>query len=182
MGSVGDSQKDLISVTVSDSPSSGTINNNHNMEPVFKVKSGNERRLLGALVVALLGKKDVKCRQLIWLFPACAGLVIALVVVSSKDGAKTGMADTFSNDNTCMTEGCIGKPPWKSATSFSNCHIPTKSMLEKFTTHNSILLNAIVNVRIFIHKYLTFSLTQVLLTWFYKTWMVQLILVMISIR
>lgn len=56
MGSVGDSQKDLISVTVSDSPSSGTINNNNNMEPVFKVKSGNERRLLGALVVALLGK------------------------------------------------------------------------------------------------------------------------------
>ena len=56
MGSVGDSQKDLISVTVSDSPSSGTINNNNNMEPVFKVKSGNERRLLGALVVALLGR------------------------------------------------------------------------------------------------------------------------------
>ena len=34
--------------------------------------------------------------------------MIALVVVTSQDGGKAGMADTFSDDNTCMTEGCIG--------------------------------------------------------------------------
>ena len=59
MGSVGDSQKDLVSVTVSDSPSSETLNNNNNnnsMEKMFKVSNGQERRLLGALIVSLLGK------------------------------------------------------------------------------------------------------------------------------
>ena len=58
MGSVGDSQKDLVSVTVSDSPSSETLNNNNNnsVEKMFKVSNGQERRLLGALIVSLLGK------------------------------------------------------------------------------------------------------------------------------
>ena len=52
MSSVGDSQKDLISVTVSDSPG---VNNN-NVEKMFKVTNTRERRLMGGLLVSLLGR------------------------------------------------------------------------------------------------------------------------------
>ena len=53
MSSVGDSQKDLISVTVSDSPG---VNNNNNVEKMFKVTNTRERRLMGGLLVSLLGR------------------------------------------------------------------------------------------------------------------------------
>ena len=49
------SQKDLISVTVSDAPSA--VNNN--MEKLFKVNNGKERHLMGALFVSLLGKNFI---------------------------------------------------------------------------------------------------------------------------
>ena len=58
--SVGDSQKDLISVTVSDSPSEGNIHNNNNnnsMEKMFTVNNGRERKLLGGLLASFLGKR-----------------------------------------------------------------------------------------------------------------------------
>ena len=58
--SVGDSQKDLISVTVSDSPSEGNNNNNNNnnnsMEKMFTVNNGRERKLLGGLLASFLGE------------------------------------------------------------------------------------------------------------------------------
>ena len=58
--SVGDSQKDLISVTVSDSPSEGNIinnnNNNNSMEKMFTVNNGRERKLLGGLLASFLGE------------------------------------------------------------------------------------------------------------------------------
>ena len=57
--SVGDSQKDLISVTVSDSPSEGNIHNNNNnnsMEKMFTVNNGRERKLLGGLLASFLGE------------------------------------------------------------------------------------------------------------------------------
>ena len=53
------SQKDLISVTVSDAPSA--VIDNNNMEKLFKVNNGKERHLMGALFVSLLGK-DPKSR------------------------------------------------------------------------------------------------------------------------
>ena len=57
--SVGDSQKDLISVTVSDSPSEGNIHNNNNnsMEKMFTVNNGRGRKLLGGLLASFLGKR-----------------------------------------------------------------------------------------------------------------------------
>ena len=54
--SVGDSQKDLISVTVSDSPSEGNNNNNNSMEKMFTVNNGRERKLLGGLLASFLGE------------------------------------------------------------------------------------------------------------------------------
>ena len=65
--SVGDSQKDLISVTVSDSPSEGNIhsnNNNNSMEKMFTVNNGRERKLLGGLLASFLGKSTFQQNQI----------------------------------------------------------------------------------------------------------------------
>ena len=65
--SVGDSQKDLISVTVSDSPSEGNIHNNNNnnsMEKMFTVNNGRERKLLGGLLASFLGKSTFQQNQI----------------------------------------------------------------------------------------------------------------------
>ena len=65
--SVGDSQKDLISVTVSDSPSEGNNNNNNNnnsMEKMFTVNNGRERKLLGGLLASFLGKSTFQQNQI----------------------------------------------------------------------------------------------------------------------
>ena len=85
--SVGDSQKDLISVTVSDSPSEGNINNNNNnsMEKMFTVNNGRERKLLGGLLASFLGEHfsqtfqqdkitdrcDSYCHSICELYPYC---------------------------------------------------------------------------------------------------------------
>ena len=53
MASVRDSQKDLISETVSVGPGSG---NNNNPQKMFISNNSNERKLCGAFLVSLLGK------------------------------------------------------------------------------------------------------------------------------
>jgi len=91
MASVRDSQKDLISVTVSDAPD-GTMSN------LWTGRMSSERKLMGGLVVALL---------------VCMSLVVALVVVSSTNNNIEEMgqhkhASASSEAGVCMTDGCIG--------------------------------------------------------------------------
>ena len=52
MASVRDSQKDLISETVSVGPGS----NNNNAQKMFISNNSNERKLCGAFLVSVLGK------------------------------------------------------------------------------------------------------------------------------
>ena len=91
MASVRDSQKDLISVTVSDAPNGTTSN-------LWTGRLSGERKLMGGLVVAVL---------------VCMSLVVALVVVSStkytKEEAGQQHASARADDEVCMTEGCIGR-------------------------------------------------------------------------
>ena len=133
--SVGDSQKDLISVTVSDSPSEGNNNNNNNsMEKMFTVNNGRERKLLGGLLASFLGEHfsqtfqqdkitdrcDSYCHSICDLplppqynipsvVPVCAGLVIALVVVTRTDSGAGETSKRSDQPEVCMTEGCIGQ-------------------------------------------------------------------------
>ena len=133
--SVGDSQKDLISVTVSDSPSEGNNNNNNNsMEKMFTVNNGRERKLLGGLLASFLGEHfsqtfqqdkitdrcDSYCHSICELplppqynvpsvVPVCAGLVIALVVVTRTDSGAGEASKRSGQPEVCMTEGCIGQ-------------------------------------------------------------------------
>ena len=135
--SVGDSQKDLISVTVSDSPSEGNNNNNNNnnsMEKMFTVNNGRERKLLGGLLASFLGEHfsqtfqqdkitdrcDSYCHSICELplppqynipsvVPVCAGLVIALVVVTRTDSGAGETSKRSGQPEVCMTEGCIGQ-------------------------------------------------------------------------
>jgi len=91
MASVRDSQKDLISVTVSDAPD-GTMSN------LWTGRMSSERKLMGGLVVALL---------------VCMSLVVALVVVSSTNNNIEEMgqhthASASAEAGVCMTDGCIG--------------------------------------------------------------------------
>ena len=53
MAGVRDSQKDLISETVSVGPSPS---NNNNAEKMFVVNNSKERKIFGALFVSILGK------------------------------------------------------------------------------------------------------------------------------
>ena len=134
--SVGDSQKDLISVTVSDSPSEGNNNNNNNnsMEKMFTVNNGRERKLLCGLLASFLGEHfsqtfqqdkttdrcDSYCHSICDLplppqynipsvVPVCAGLVIALVVVTRTDSGAGETSKRSGQPEVCMTEGCIGQ-------------------------------------------------------------------------
>ena len=59
MASVRDSQKDLISETVSVGP--GTTNNNK-AEEMFVSTNSRERKLCGALFVSILGKSNANIR------------------------------------------------------------------------------------------------------------------------
>jgi len=89
MASVRDSQKDLISVTVSDAPNGTTSN-------IWPSKISGQRKLLGALVVVGL---------------VCISLVVALVVISTTKYAKEEVgqhASARTDADICMTEGCIG--------------------------------------------------------------------------
>ena len=93
MASVRDSQKDLISVTVSDAPNGAGPS-------MWPNKLNGQRRLVGGLVVLSL---------------ICLGLVVALVVVSSNNTSSEKSSRHFSASSSqtsgevCMTEGCIGK-------------------------------------------------------------------------
>ena len=86
MASVRDSQKDLISVTVSDAPGGegggGAAG-----------RGSGERRLLAGLVCAVL---------------LAAALAVALIVVGGGAGSGPESSGLNTADNICMTEGCIG--------------------------------------------------------------------------
>jgi len=92
MASVRDSQKDLISVTVSDAPNGAGPG-------MWPNKLNGQRRLVGGLVVLSL---------------ICLGLVVALVVVSSnntsseKSSRHSSTSSSQTSGEVCMTEGCIG--------------------------------------------------------------------------
>ena len=90
MASVRDSQKDLISVTVSDAPNGATSG-------LWTKRLSGQRKLMGGLAVAVL---------------VCVGLVVALVVVSTtknnKGDAEMQISARLDGD-VCMTEGCIGR-------------------------------------------------------------------------
>ena len=89
MASVRDSQKDLISVTVSDAPNGAATG-------LWTKKLSGQRKLLGALTVALL---------------VCVGLLVALVVVSVSKNKRVDVGKQASarlDAEVCMTEGCIG--------------------------------------------------------------------------
>jgi len=89
MASVRDSQKDLISVTVSDAPNGATSG-------LWTKRLSGQRKLMGGLAVAVL---------------VCVGLVVALVVVSTTKNNKGDAERQISarlDADVCMTEGCIG--------------------------------------------------------------------------
>ena len=90
MASVRDSQKDLISVTVSDAPNGATSG-------LWTKRLSGQRKLMGGLAVAVL---------------VCVGLVVALVVVSTTKNNKGDAERQISarlDADVCMTEGCIGR-------------------------------------------------------------------------
>eukprot|EP00090_Calanus_glacialis_P020602 TRINITY_DN3177_c0_g1_i1.p1 TRINITY_DN3177_c0_g1~~TRINITY_DN3177_c0_g1_i1.p1 ORF type:complete len:763 (-),score=121.64 TRINITY_DN3177_c0_g1_i1:74-2362(-) len=89
MASVRDSQKDLISVTVSDAPNGAASG-------LWTKRLSGQRKLMGGLAVTVL---------------VCMGLVVALVVVSTTKNNKGELERHTSaklDADVCMTEGCIG--------------------------------------------------------------------------
>jgi len=89
---VGDSQKDLISVQINESPAGM----NSMTGSLWKERSSVERRLVAGLVVALL---------------ASGGLLVALVVVSSSSSIRdtpTKEGLRAEENDVCLTQGCIG--------------------------------------------------------------------------
>jgi len=87
MASVRDSQKDLISETVSVGPGS-----NNNTQKMFIANNSNERKLCGAFLVSVL---------------VSSALVIALIVVATSTNPES-QARNSGSPAMCLTEGCIG--------------------------------------------------------------------------
>ena len=93
MASVRDSQKDLISVTVSDAPAGAATG--------WTRPLAGQRRVVGGLAVTVL---------------VCMGLLVALVVVTTtnnKTEVVSSKQEVVSSrqggHDVCMTEGCIGR-------------------------------------------------------------------------
>ena len=86
MASVRDSQKDLISVTVSDAPAGATTG--------WTRPLAGQRRVVSGLAVTVL---------------VCMGLVVALVVVTTTNNKTEVVSSKQGGHDVCMTEGCIGR-------------------------------------------------------------------------
>jgi len=88
MASVRDSQKDLISETVSVGPGS----TNNNTQKMFISNNSKERKLCGAFLVSLL---------------VSSALLVALIVVATSNKS-VDQAKNSGSPAMCLTEGCIG--------------------------------------------------------------------------